>query len=258
MNRDTPWSEIIAAISRFQRSFANDILGAGESEIARLEDVVGHALLPEYREFLKWMGHGLGGLKIATSDFDVETIYKVYHGPELRPPSGLLFIGKQLNDETAYDVCLSHKEGKEGRVIRVVFGVAKKSDGTQQLVIPQQPEPYEDALSLQAIIFDYAFYQFRLRQNGGPNIFVSERDESSGPDPVPSLVDETLLSIGFRKHSLFDAWCSYYESDQSVLAYRRPLGKGTQFQLAARDRAELNRVMIAVREHLHMCHVGST
>lgn len=251
MDRHTPWNEIIQAICEFRPGFADDIVGANKSEIDRLEEVVGLPLLPEYREFLGWMGHGLGGIEIATSDFDITTIHRFYSDSEYRPQSDLIVIGEQQDDETAYDVCLSCKEGQEGRVIRVLFSDEQQPDGTYRLVGDRDPKPYDESLSLQALVFRLAFYQFRLLEFGGTtHMFVRDRDVTSGRDLA--LVEEVFKKFGFRKHRLFDAWTNFYESDNAVLVYRFPSGKGTQFFLSIQDPSSLKRFKATVKDRLDM------
>jgi hypothetical protein len=249
VDRHTPWKKIIDSITEFRPSFAHDILGAEEHEVAHLGKTVGQHLLPEYREFLRWMGHGLGGLKVDTSDFDIDTICKIYRQPIYHSQSSFLLIGEQQDDEIAYDVCLSNKEGQVGRVVRVVFSCEQQKDGTLRLVW-DRPKPYGEALSLQASIFRAAFIQFRLRKFGTSYMFVRDRDAKSGRDTA--LVEEVFNALGFRKHRLFDAWNRYYESDDAVLAYLRISGEGAQFLLATDNPSSLKRFNATVKDRLDM------
>ncbi len=253
MNRDTSWNEILDAISEYSPSFKTDIIGADEEEIKVLEQAVGRPLPREYREFLQLMGHGLGGLEIATSSFDISSVLDAYNIPNWRPPENLLFIGEQQDDENAFDVCIRLDDEHRGRIVRAVFSNPPHTAANENSIssIDTSLQLYDDALSLQALVFSYGFEQFHIRKTGFPYMFVRDVDVESFRDI--SKIEEIFISFGFRKFRLFDEWNNYYETDNnSVLAYLRPHGEGVQFLLSTDDQKLLEKFTKKVKDNLDM------
>ena len=108
-------------------------------------------------------------------------------------------------------------------------------------------------LSLQALVFDYGFWQFHLREIGDLYMFVQDTD-LNGRDL--SKIEEVFDGFGFKKHRFYDKWINYYETNHSALAYLRPTGVGAQFLLSTNDQKLCDQFTEKVKVELDMRRVG--
>lgn len=231
MDRFTPWQTILNAIERFKPGFSTEIKGASEEEIAILEQTIGRPLPSEYREFLSLMGHGLSDLNIATCDFDINTALSMYKCP-YPPPPDVLFIGEQQDDEKPFDICISLTQDFEGRVINARPGLLQNEE-TKEFT-PIEPVIEDEALSLQSLVFCYAYEQYKLKASGKELMFIG--DEYEGFDSTPEKIQDTITNLGYTLLPLYDAWNHYYENENAVIAYIRPYGKGDQLYFSSNNK----------------------
>jgi len=251
MNRLTPWKEVINAVEEFHPPFGADLIGATESEVVTLEKEVGTPLPWEYHEFLLRMGHGLGGLSIATSDFDIDTVYRNYGQSTWKPPGDLVLIAEQQDEEIGFDVYLSLKKGQEGRIIRTVLGLSFPNDVVADEVVPVESEAADEALCLQSLVFTNAFVQFRVGTASTRCLYIPDENEISGD------AERLFRSCEFYKHPLSDDWSTFYERHDCVVAVLRPNGSRTQFVLGASPSYDLAHFSRLVQTELGMRTLGS-
>lgn len=233
MDRFTPWSEITAAIAAVRPSFVQDVKGASGAEIARLESVMPAPLPEEYAGFLALMGHGMGGITILSSDFDLDTIYEAYSSSPWTPPTDLVLIAEQQDDEAAHDLCISREPDRFGAVVRAVLGAEFSNDANPS---SYAHEVFPEALSLQSLIFRYAFYQFYLVQAPCREMIVGDRTTAFDD------LEPILGRVGFTKHQLSDAWSEYYVGMDGGVAYLRPSGAGNQLLVGTKAPSKLSKV----------------
>lgn len=167
---------VVAYAAAFDPGFAARLRGASDAEIQRLEGLVGRALAPEHRAFLRWMGHGDGGLGVAhEGSADIGDVVEWYESMGARPPAdcALLVVGTASTEPVAL-----HRHGSGEEV--VFLGGA-----------PAGHLPY--AASLEGLLLRLAFFRRMRRVGKSLGVWTASLGDVGGRHLVPearALVDE--------------------------------------------------------------------
>lgn len=239
--------ELIKFASAYDASYPQSIQGATESEISRLEKLLGRRLPAPYRDFLARMGRRTGALHDEDTVFTIEMVLRFYErsGEEERS-SPFLFIGARNSEPPESYFLDTREEDEAAQPIGIISTGDVASDDTIRFRYP----------SLQDMLFTSAFKSLRMSQLPHRRVLVPYlvRDEGSRyPRPSVSLqeVEMLLPKLGFQRLPYTSVLNPLYENkDAALWAHHNPIGGGFSLQLVTADPQELKRIATILLDHL--------
>lgn len=209
---------VVDFIRARDEKFAQQIQGASDAEIARLEAASGRTLPVVYRRFLERMGHGMGWLQIGAAAFEIDSMLRYWESDPLPDPPHYTMIGRGSGDPI-YDYYLWETTNAAGALVHRLVSFT--------------PPPIGEAFA--------AFARDRIRPiagsleqqlaNAALSVFCHHRlprhrqVEARGHLNQPRLAGLDAVLAPFHLHPLWfsDDWQRFYETpDCLVTALESP------------------------------------
>lgn len=218
---------LIQYAGRYEPDFIARIKGAGEAEIAHLEQLAGQPLPDAYRQFLQRMGQDTGGLELlGDCSTNIGDVIDYYEGSRMNPriviPDGCILITDCVFDGA--ELCLDMRHEPEPQVVGRVG--------------PNQTAYH--ASSLPALLYSVAFRSFRqgsltVRQ------YVSSYDDVGRRYCLPEA--EQRAEQDFTRQWFSDRHDFCGEGEAAALYLRQsPSGSGLYLSVAARTEQEAEKI----------------
>jgi hypothetical protein len=233
--------ELIDFISRYDPEYPRKIRGATQEEIDRLEQLAGRTLPAVYREFLSYMGKGMGGMGVITVSFDIEQIERFHGeaGKQFNWPRRFLLIGEHEQDPF-FHYFLDLETLHDGDCQVVAFDYQLDANTIR-------PEDiYERAPSLKQLLTQIAFLgkvmgRFPHQER---SIFTYPQHQARGVDStvVLSLFEKAALRLGFQKMSFSTPTHLMLARDDAAIYAKAGLPGMVAMTLLGKDERELLRI----------------
>lgn len=190
--------DLIDFVSEYDPDFPRKIRGASEEEIAHLEQLAGRNLPEAYREFLRFMGNGMGGMGIITISFNIQDIER-FHGSareEFNWPCRFLLIGEHQQDPF-YHYFLDLQTLHEGDC-RVVSFDSQLDETTLQPEDVHERAPSLKQLLLQTAFLGKVMGRFPHQER---SVLTYPRLKNQGADSKKALAlfETAARQLGFQK-----------------------------------------------------------
>ncbi|AUX35518.1 MULTISPECIES: SMI1/KNR4 family protein [Sorangium] len=205
--------KLVTYASTFDPTFPSRIRGAGTEEIERLQDLAGHVLPQDYKEYLSLMGHGDGGAlsstEICTDIAEVIAFYEenVATGED-EVPSDCVVIG--VGGVAVQQLYLEHEA--QGHVF----------DGADGEKLRLWSESFEKLLHQQI------YMQYRPNQLAH-SAFYATSDRA----PVFNSARAAAIRLGFAPEWFSDKITFCGERSGTVLVLNQLEGQGLWVRIAA-------------------------
>ena len=224
---DKDITALIQYTGRYDPDFPARIKGAGEGEIACLEQLAGRPLPDTYRQFLQRMGQDAGGLELlGDCSTNIGDVIDYYEGSRMNPriviPEGCILITDCVFDGA--ELCLDLRHGPEPQVVGRVG--------------PNQTAYY--AASLSALLHSVAFRSYRQGTLAARE-YISSYDDVGRRYCLPEAEQQAEQHFTRQWFSDRQDFCG--EGQASAIYLRQfPSGSGLYLKVAAVTEPEAEKI----------------
>lgn len=224
---NTDIEALIEYVRQYDPGFIARIKGAGEGELAYLEQLAGRSLPDTYHQFLQRMGRDTGGLELlGDCSTNIGDVIDYYEGARLNPriviPDGCILITDCVFDGAEF--CLDMRHEPEPQVVGRVG--------------PNQTAYY--ASSLPALLHSVAFRAYRQGTLSSRE-YVSSYDDVGRRYCLPEA--EQRAERDFTRQWFSDRHDFCGEGEAAALYLRQsPSGSGLYLSVAARTEQEAEKI----------------
>lgn len=234
-------TELVDFASEHDPDFPKKIQGASTEEIDHLEYLSGRKFPAVYREFLKYMGKGMGDVGYSDVTFNMDALVKFHQNEdhEFNWPRQFLVIAEHEQDPYFnYFLDLSTLKEEDCRVVR--FDIALNAAHFN----PEHISP--EAPNFRTFLFEMIFLGKHLARfpHHSSAVFSFPKLRDRAPDPVGVIgtFEVAAINLGLRKlpysrpeHSMLE------RGDAAIYGRGSQLGE-VSVTMAAQDARELARL----------------
>lgn len=223
-------ARVIDEICAIDPEFRDDIRGANEVEVQRVEELLGRLLPAVQREFLRSMGSDWG-IPLSKADFRCSRLVGYFEAIAWRPPVGYSLLGLD-NTGNSEDYFLD-----------------EITEPPRVVLFPKGTDPAEydiEASSLPDFIFSLFFVVRHIR--GGPNHFDASKIQEV--DGAFAKTVGVLDRLGLPKHPRSDEHCAYYYAPEVSVVVSQPEGYGLGVDIGGPDRAKVEHLAAVLDDHV--------
>ncbi|MFL5349020.1 MAG: SMI1/KNR4 family protein [Hyalangium sp.] len=238
--------EIIDFVSQYDPGFPNEIRGATEAEIARLEQLAGRKLPNAYRQFLKSMGRGMDAMGISGYNFGIEAVTEMHGEDEYDWPLRFLVIAEHETDPY-YHYFMDLDTLHDGDCRVVSFDSSFTSETLQERHLHVQ------AASLQNLLFETAFickrlallpYLQRLKL-----LYPKLQAKNTSARETLNVFEQVVLRLGFRKLPFSEPEPMLFDRHDAAIYAKSGFAGEIVCSLAAQDGREVARLREILKDH---------
>jgi hypothetical protein len=238
--------EIIDFVRQYDPAFPNEIRGATEAEIVRLEQLAERKLPAAYRQFLMHMGRNMDGMGISGYNFAIDAIAELHQEEEYDWPRQFLVIAEHETDPY-YHYFFDLDTLYDGDCRVVSFDSSFTSKTLQKQHVHMQ------ATSLRNLLFETAFICKRLapsphRQRLKLLYPKLQARKAIGLEALNTL-EPVALRLGFRRLPFSDSEPMLFDRHDAAIYAKSGFAGEIICSLAAQDEGELTRLREILTDH---------
>jgi hypothetical protein len=239
-------AELIKFASIYDPNYPKSVLGATESDLARLEHLFRPRLPAPYKEFLTQMGRSTGAIQIEDTTFTIDMVLRSYERRANLPPSPFLFIGASSSEPPA-SFYIDTREPDESS--QTIVTADTGDEAVEEHHWPLFP-------SLEEMLYVHAFRSLRMshlpyaRRLGS---YLTRKGGATADEPSTTVeeVEHVLLTLKFRRLPCTSPLNPLFEREHAaVLGHQNVLGGGLDLEIAADNASESTLLLEILRDNL--------